>query len=143
MAACGETAAKVCYGVDGGEPQDILIDDVQYVADYLRYLGEDNSGLNAMWTMPVEGFECQEWLLPVPAAGTVLPLAKHINPRINSSVLYTDMADTIENSLLGCGTNGGMVGVATDATNEAYNTEEYKATKAKPEGIIIKLVRAP
>ncbi|KAI0377232.1 hypothetical protein F5Y04DRAFT_264927 [Hypomontagnella monticulosa] len=143
MAACGETAAKVCFGVDGGQSQDILIEDVQYVADYLRYIGEENSGLNAMWSMPIAGFDCQEWQLPVPAAGSVLPLAKHINPRINSTVLYTDMADTIEKTLLGCGTNGGMVGVTADATNPAYNTDEYKATKAKPEGIIIKLVKAP
>lgn len=143
QAACGETAAKVCFGADGGEPQDILLEDVQYVADYLRYIGEENTGLDAFWTMPAEGFDCQEWQLPVPSAGTVLPLAKHINPRINSSVLYTDMADTIENALLGCDTNGGMVGVVTDPTNAAYNTEEYKATKAKPEGVLIKLVKAP
>jgi hypothetical protein len=88
----------------------------------------------------------------VSGSGSVLALAKYINPRINSSVLY--MANTIDGgvngseedkkkSMLGCGANGGMIGVKTDPKNPEYATDEYKARKYKPEGILIKLVRAP
>jgi hypothetical protein len=63
------------------------------------------------------------------------------------------MADTIDggvdasddvkkNALIGCGTGGGMLGVKTNPANPAYNTDEYKATKAKPDGIILKVVKA-
>jgi hypothetical protein len=48
-----------------------------------------------------------------------------------------------ESALIDCGTGGGMLGVTADAQNPAYNTEEYKASRAKPEGIIIKIVKAP
>jgi hypothetical protein len=88
-----------------------------------------------------EGVDYQEWTLPVPDSGTVLALAKHISPRINSSVLYMDLANTIDggvstseedkkNSMLGYGTNGGMIGVKTDPKNPEYATDEYKARKA-------------
>lgn len=151
-ATCGETADKVCFGTNGGTPQDIDLDDLQYVADYLRYIGEENSGLNSMWTMPT-AVSCDEWSLPVDNAGTVLALAKHISPRVRSSVLYVDIANAIDGgpgateaqrkaALFGCATNGGMVGVKADPANPAYNTAEYKATKAKPEGILLKIVKA-
>ncbi|ORY10359.1 hypothetical protein BCR34DRAFT_655133 [Clohesyomyces aquaticus] len=123
--SCGETANLVCYGTAG----------------------------NPLWTMPPE-FDCGEWSLPIPDAGTVLVLAKHIKPRTNSSVTYTDIARTINGgadptsaekaaSLLGaCGSGGGMQGVTVNAKDPAYNTPGYIASKAKPQDIIIKLVRA-
>lgn len=149
----GETAAKVCFGRDGGQSQDIAVEDLEYVAAYLRYTGASAEGSAALWTMP-SGFDCEEWLVEVPGAGSVLVLAKHINPRITSAVLLTDIADTIdggvdasdedrEKAIIDCGTGGGMLGVAADAQNPAYNTEEYKASGARPEGIIVKIVRAP
>lgn len=176
VAACGETAARVCFGVDGGTSQDIEIEDIEYAASALRSIGQSNDGSDALWSSMLppysrshnhctnpemtyscavpSGVDCEEWQLPVSFGGTVMSLAKHINPRINSSVLYTDIADAIDGgedateeqkqaSLLGCGKNGGMFGVVTDATNPAYNTQEYKDSKAQPSGILIKLVRAP
>ncbi|OTA97429.1 hypothetical protein M434DRAFT_7907 [Hypoxylon sp. CO27-5] len=152
--SCGETAALVCYGVDGqGTSQDLDLDDISYVAGYLRYLA-DTAGGSPLWTMPPE-FDCSEWSLPVFGAGTVLALAKHINPRTNSSVTYYDIARTIDGgadatpdqvagSLLGkCGTNGGEVAVNVDTTDPAYSTPEYIASGAKPRDIIVKLVRDP
>ncbi|OAA74257.1 hypothetical protein LEL_07838 [Akanthomyces lecanii RCEF 1005] len=152
-APCGETAGKVCYGVDGGTSQNLDPDDIAYVATYLRFLGTNNTGSDKFWTMP-PSVDCQEWTLPVTNAGTVLALAKHINPRINSSILYTDLANTIDGgenasatdkakSLTGCDKNGGQLGVIVDANALEYKTPEYIASKAKHEGIIIKLVRDP
>jgi hypothetical protein len=155
---CGEGPQRVCFGRDGGVSQNILEDDVKYVANYLRLIARQNEGdgLAAMWTMESvsPGVDCQEWTLPISGSGTVLALAKHINPRINSSVLYEDLANTIDggvnasekdkaSSMLGCGTSGGMIGVKADPKNPEYATADYKARKYKPEGILIKLVRAP
>lgn len=94
------------------------------------------------------GFDCEEWTLPVDSAGTVLAVAKHITPRINSSVLYTDIAATIDGggehasekdrreSLLGaCGRHGGMVAVKVNASDPYYSSAEYKNNMAKPQGI--------
>lgn len=54
----GETAAKVCFGRDGGQAQDILVEDLEYVATCLRITGQsDDKGSAALWTMP-SGFDC-------------------------------------------------------------------------------------
>ena len=63
-ASCGETTSRVCFGVNGGDSQNVNVDDVQYVADYLRYIGSQNSGLDAMWKMPA-AIGCDEWQLPI------------------------------------------------------------------------------
>jgi hypothetical protein len=118
-AQCGEGVQKLCYGANGGTSQDLNFDDLQYVADYLRYIGETQPG--ALFTMP-GGFTCQEWGIDVPGAGTVLPLAKQTGPRVTPSVLYVDIADTIDGganatpaqrsaSLLGCAAQGGQIGI--------------------------------
>lgn len=153
QAGCGETATRVCYGIDGGTAQNISLDDVQYAADFLRYTGENAQGEDKFWTMP-KALDCDEWTLPLGDGQTVLALAKHIHPRKATSVLYTDMANTIDGgvgapdatkqkALFGCGTNGGSLGVVYDPNDAAYNTPEYKAKGATPDGIIIKLVRDP
>jgi hypothetical protein len=150
--SCGETADRVCFGTNGGTAQDIAVDDIQYAANYLRFLADNNA--NPLWTMPPE-VDCSEWSLPVADAGTVLVLAKHIRPRTNSSVTYYDLARTIDGganatpaqlaaSLLGsCGAEGGMMGVTINATDPAYYTAAYLASGAKPQDLIVKLVRAP
>lgn len=151
-ATCGEGPKRVCYGIDGGQSQNIDPEDVQYVADYLRYLGDENEGDAKFWNMP-KAVDCAEWTLPIENGGTVLALAKHINPRINSSILYEDLAAAIDggldssdggkNELLGCGKNGGMMGVKANTKNPLYSTDSYKKSGAKPDGILIKLVKAP
>ena len=150
--ACGETNGRVCYGVGGGEAQNIDEADIAYAASYLRYLADNNN--NPLWTMPPE-FDCSEWGLPIADAGTVLVLSKHIKPRTNSSVTYYDLARTIDGgaeatsaqlaeSLLGaCGSGGGMMGVTIDDKNPAYNTTAYKASGARPQELVVKIVKAP
>ncbi|KAK0751249.1 hypothetical protein B0T18DRAFT_320394, partial [Schizothecium vesticola] len=86
----------------------------------------------------------------VTGAGSVYVLAKHINPRTLSSVLLTEIADTIDGgvgsntagSFLGCGSGGGIMGVVANASSPAYNTDTYKAPRAKLQDIIIKIVSA-
>lgn len=93
-----------------------------------------------------EAVDCAEWGLTVPNAGSVLTLAKHINPRVTSSVLYEDLATAIDggkDALGSCGAHGGQVGVVANMSNPLYGTKGYNDGGAKPEGIIIKLVKAP
>lgn len=140
---CGETAPLLCYGVNGGTSQNLDPEDIEYAASYLRYLADNND--NPVWNMPSE-FDCSEWTLPLFGAGTVLALAKHINPRTNSGVSYHDLANTIDGEkglLAGCGANGGQLGVIVNAKDPAYLTPEYIASGQKPADIIIKLVRDP
>ncbi|KAK4236545.1 hypothetical protein C8A03DRAFT_16817 [Achaetomium macrosporum] len=150
---CAETLVLICYGTSGGEAQNISINDIAYAAAYLRSVAEENS--DPLWTMPPEA-GCSEWTIPIPESRTLLALAKHVNPRTNSSVTYYDLARTLDGggadgsaldvaaSLLGaCGANGGQMGVTVDADDPAYKTTDYVGSGAKHQDIIIKLVRNP
>ncbi|EJP67631.1 hypothetical protein CRV24_005608 [Beauveria bassiana] len=157
-AVCSESPKLICYGendntvAEAGGSQGLDPEHVQYVAAYLRWLSEANEGAAKFWTM-ARADDCTEWTLPVPNGGTVLALAKHTSPWLTSSVLYEDMATAIDGgkdagaggdkTLLRCGKQGGQVGVAANLKNLMYNTEEYKKSGAKPEGVLLKLVKAP
>ncbi|KAG8161994.1 hypothetical protein KVR01_007759 [Diaporthe batatas] len=153
--SCGEKADLVCFGVNGGTAQNVNVDDVAYAASYLRYIAEENAGTaGAFFTMPPSN-DCDEWQLPLAFGDSVMSLAKHINPRVNSSVLYEDIANAIDGgvdptaeslaaSLLGaCGANGGMVGVKANLSNPAYSSASYVVGKGKPEAILVKIVHTP
>ncbi|KAM3470242.1 hypothetical protein MY8738_009822 [Beauveria namnaoensis] len=149
-AVCSEGPKLICYGendntvAEAGGSQGLNPEHVRYVAAYLRWLGEANEGAAKFWTM-ARADDCAEWTLPVPNGGTVLALAKHTSPWLTSSVLYEDMATAIDGDkgLLRCGKQGGQVGVVANLKNPMYNTEEYKKSGAKPEGMLLKLVKAP
>ena len=153
---CGETSKQVCFGKDGGQSQDIDPDDIAYLAGYLREKGTPKAEGDApiAWTMPpTKSYDCQEWT--VFQAGTAMALIKHITPKLNSSILQTDIANTIDGgdgatgdalkkSLLGaCGKGGGMVGVTVTKDAPYYASKEFKNANNSPDGIIVKLVRAP
>lgn len=141
-AECDEGPQRVCYA---NASQDLRPEDVKYVADYLRYLGD--AGAAKFLTMP-QAADCAEWTLPVPShGGTVLALAKHIDPNITSSVLYEDLAATVagggQGDLLGCGRDGGQMEAKANLENPLYGSDGYRKSGAKPEGILVKLVHAP
>ncbi|KAM3451365.1 hypothetical protein MY5147_009045 [Beauveria neobassiana] len=149
-AVCSESPKLICYGendnavADAGGSQGLDPKHVRYVAAYLRWLGEANEGAAKFWTM-AQADDCAEWTLPVPNGGTVLALAKHTSLWLTSSVLYEDMATAIDGDkgLLRCDKQGGQVGVVANLKNPLYSTEEYKKSGAKPEGVLLKLVKAP
>ncbi|KAK3302832.1 uncharacterized protein B0T15DRAFT_538348 [Chaetomium strumarium] len=151
--SCTETQFLVCYGPNGGQAQNLSTDDIAYAAAYLRWhaahLGDP------LWAMPPET-SCSEWTIPIPNPNTLLVLAKHVSPEVDSSVTYYDLARTIDGggpdgtaleraaSLLGsCGANGGQMGVTVNANDPAYHMPDYVSSGAKQEGIIVKLVRNP
>lgn len=94
--------------------------------------------------------DCAEWSLY--SHGTVLVTAKHINSSLDSSVLFSDIANTIDGgagataaeqaaAIIGCGTTGGALGVQYNPANVQYNS----SLSAYPvgytlNGILIKVV---
>jgi hypothetical protein len=79
-------------------------------------------------------------------------LIKQTSGRYNSSVLLEDVANTLDgglnatatslkNSILGCGTNGGMIRIQWNSSNPIYKSDKYLVTKAKPDNLIMKLVK--
>jgi len=157
LADCGETNKLICFGKDGGQSQDIDPEDIQYLAGYLREKGTPKAegDPDIAWTMPpTKSYDCQEWT--VYQAGTAMALIKHITPKLNSSILQTDIANTIDGggdsasadalkkSLLGaCGKGGGMVGVAVTKSAPYYDSKAFKNAGNSNDGIIVKLVRVP
>lgn len=103
-----------------------------------------------MLTMNInETNECGEWSLYV--HGSVRVTAKHISMAVNSSVLYEDVATTIDGgpdatpeqadeALIGCDTEGGSLGVLVNSTHPTYNSTAYKTLSAVTSGIVIKVV---
>jgi hypothetical protein len=68
--------------------------------------------------------------------------------------MYEDIATTIDGgegataaqrkaALIGCAQNGGQMGVVVDTKNAAYSSTVFKNSKAKADGIVIKLVKLP
>ncbi|KAL8365069.1 hypothetical protein RB595_004063 [Gaeumannomyces hyphopodioides] len=152
--SCVEGKERVCYGVSGGQPQGLDVEELEYIGAYLRFVGQSNKGLNAFFAMPASTEGCQEWALWMPEGITVLVLAKHVSPFVESSVLYEDIASTTDGgeyatekqrsaALLGCAANGGQMGVAVNMANEAYSSQEFKDSKAGSDGIAIKLIKMP
>ncbi|KAK0616642.1 hypothetical protein B0T14DRAFT_413068, partial [Immersiella caudata] len=121
-----EGTQRVCYGYIGGLPQNIDLDELEYIVAGFRGETADRPKFLTMPANPnLQG--CDEWTMGEPV-GSVLVLAKHTLKRANSSVLLDDTADTIDGglnatpeqrakSIMGCGINGGQWLVQVNASN--------------------------
>ncbi|KAK3304990.1 uncharacterized protein B0T15DRAFT_398125, partial [Chaetomium strumarium] len=119
-----------------------------YIASYLRSYGAQTRTGQLFNMATVHAPDCGEW--SVYAHGTALALAKYIDNTVNSSVLFADIANTIDGgasatadqqatSLIGCGTRRGSFGVQVNASAPAYKASTYPAGYT-PDGILIKIV---
>ena len=144
-----ETAAQLCYTLPETPPQDVLVADVTFAAEYLRAYGAELKTGCLFTMLTTDGDDCPEWSLY--SHGSVLITANYLNSALNSSVLYADIAPTIDGrsaataaqqaaALIGCGTDGGSEGVLVNTTNPAYNTATYLAAGYTPQGILVKVV---
>lgn len=132
----------------GGDPQNITVADIQGVAAYLRSYGQETSPGRLFTMTTANAADCAEWTLAT--NGTALALAKHLNSTIDSSVLFEDIANTIDggenatltnnSGIVSCLKDGGSLGVIVNQTADAYNTLDYLASGAYMEGILIKIV---
>lgn len=145
-AVCEDNEAPelFCYTDGDSVPQDVDVADVKYVAAYLRSYGQQTRAGRQFVMKGADTPNCEEWGLYT--RGSVLALAKHIVPGVDSSVLFTDIANTIDGgpdkikALVDCAEAGGSFGVAFNASNPQYNTATYRANKYTPNGILVKIV---
>jgi hypothetical protein len=148
--ACYDNEPKdlFCYNPPNGVPQDVEVEDVAFVAEYLRAYGAETR-LGRLFNMAAaDAPDCGEWSLY--SHRTAMAVAKHVNNTVNSSVLFADIARTIDGgrnatpaqksaALIGCLTSGGSLGVQVNASAPAYSAASYPKGYVK-EGIVIKIV---
>jgi hypothetical protein len=145
-----EKSDLLCYNPPDGTPQDVAVADVTFIASYLRAYGAGTKAGRLYNMAATDAPDCAEWIIY--ARGSAVAIAKHIDSNTNSSVLFSDLATTIDGgvkatpeqqarALIGCGTSGGSVGVQVNASNPAYTAATYPAGY-KPSGILVKIVAA-
>lgn len=141
-----ETTDLLCYAAPDNTPQDVAVADVTYIASYLRAYGAQTKAGRLFTMAAADAPDCGEWIIY--AHGTAQAIAKHIDSTVDSSVLFADIANTIDggsgtnktaNALISCGTDGGSLGVAYNASNPAYLASTYP-TGYTPAGILVKIV---
>lgn len=143
-----ETPERLCYTAPVNVPQDVLVEDVQLIASYLRAYGAQTRAGRLFSMAAADTPDCGEWLLY--SVGTAAAYAKHIDNTVDSSVMFADIATTIDGgananstqqaaSLLGCGSDGGSLGVVVNAAHPTYSGSTYPKGYVTS-GIIIKIV---
>ncbi|KAH7311225.1 hypothetical protein B0I35DRAFT_437727 [Stachybotrys elegans] len=137
-----------CYNPPNGDPQGVEVEDVAFVAEYLRAYG-GGTRLGRLFNMAAaDAPDCGEWTLY--SHGTAMAVAKHIDNTVNSSVLFADIARTIDGganatpaqkagAIIGCLESGGSLGVQVNASAPAYTASSYPKGYVTG-GIIIKIV---
>ncbi len=145
-----ETESLLCYTGAKGMSQDVTVADVTFIAKYLRAYGRQTKP-GRFFTMNAKDTQgCGEWT--VYSRRSTLVTIKHIDDRIDSSVLFEDIATTIDggekataeeqlNFLLGCGTDGGAFTVQANLTNPAYADAAYVGAGYKTGGLLVKVVK--
>lgn len=145
----GETAALTCYEDPNGTPQNVAVADVTFVAGYLRSYGRQTKAGRLFTMTAADAADCAEWTLY--SHGSAMATAKHIDSSLNSSVLFEDIATTIDGgvganatqkagAIIGCLASGGTLGVQVNATNAAYTASAYTGAGYVTGGIMIKIV---
>ncbi|KAI6083746.1 hypothetical protein F4821DRAFT_262617 [Hypoxylon rubiginosum] len=142
-----ETPELHCYSEPDDVPQDVTVDDVKFIAAYLRSYGRQTRAGRLFTMKAADAPDCGEWSLY--ARGTAAAYAKHLNNTVDSSVLFEDIATTIDGgettaahqaSIVDCLTEGGSLGVLVNSTNAAYSAATYTSAGYTPQGILIKIV---
>ncbi|KAI1197902.1 hypothetical protein F5X97DRAFT_324117 [Nemania serpens] len=119
-------AAAFMASSPDGVPQDVTVADIQYVTSYLRSYGAQTKAGRQFTQTAADAPNCDERTLY--AHGTVLALAKHLDSAVNSSVLFSDIANTIDGgsgataaqqaeAIIGCASSGDPLGVVYNASN--------------------------
>ncbi|KAK2006819.1 hypothetical protein LZ32DRAFT_594826 [Colletotrichum eremochloae] len=141
-----QTELLYCYNGEFDTPQEVDPADVTYIASYLRAYGRETRNGRLLNMNMEDAADCGEWSLY--ARGTALAVAKKVNMTYDSSVLFEDVANTIDggtgairrNGIYRCGADGGSLGVVVNTTHPSYSLPSYVATGAKPAGIVVKIV---
>lgn len=144
----GETTKLFCYTSGNGVSQGVNTTDIAYIANYLRSVGR-RSKAGELWTMKAADSQfCGEWVAYT-RGGTQVAI-KHIDDTIDSSVLYADIANTIDGgekataaqkaaAIISCGPDGGTMGVQVNATHPMYTSTTYTKAGLSPNGLLVKV----
>ncbi|PGH19015.1 hypothetical protein AJ79_00049 [Helicocarpus griseus UAMH5409] len=89
-----ETPDLYCYTGANDIPQDVNVDDVTYIAQYLRAYGREVKTGRLFTMAAADAPDCGEWLLY--ARESAAAYAKKIDMNYDSSVLFEDIANTID-----------------------------------------------
>ncbi|PHH83255.1 hypothetical protein CDD82_2675 [Ophiocordyceps australis] len=148
MGCHGESPNLYCYDGKDDTPQNVDPEDVAYVAKQLREYGRETNEGRFLTMTAKDAPDCAEWTIFT--YHTVLVLAKHVFTGIDSSVLFEDIAKTIDGGsqvsddmhkgILGCSGSGGARSVLVNQGNPSYHSEEYRKAGYSPDGILIKVV---
>ncbi|KAH7131454.1 hypothetical protein B0J13DRAFT_562642 [Dactylonectria estremocensis] len=142
-----EEPTLYCYNGPDDNPQDLTVSDVTYIANALRAYGREIEGGRYFTMTAKDAPNCAEWTLFT--QGSAVALAKHVGSRKDSSVLFEDIANTIDGgqhrhevgpALIQCLADGGSASVIFNGSDVAYKTGEYLEKGYTPEGILIKIV---
>ncbi|KAK2743041.1 hypothetical protein FQN57_004997 [Myotisia sp. PD_48] len=140
-----ESPALHCYSGGNDIPQNVNVSDVSFIASYLRTYGRQTRIGRLLTMKAADAPNCGEWLLY--STNTAAAYAKKINMTYDSSVLFEDVANTIDggagvvkqDGIFRCQTDGGSYGVQANVTAAAYHTPEYVTAGYRTDGIIIKI----
>src|SRR3569833_641097 len=124
----GESTDRFCYTEANGTPQNVNVSDVIFIAKYLRSYGRQSKPGRFFTMRSNDTKDCGEWTAY--SHGSALVAVKHITDTIDSSVLYEDLATTLDGgekatpeelkkALLGCCTDGGAVCFHFNSTGRA------------------------
>ncbi|KFA45430.1 hypothetical protein S40293_11526 [Stachybotrys chartarum IBT 40293] len=142
---------RICYNETGATPQNITLQEINYVAGYLRFYGRQ-PGNPQFYTMRYpEADNCAEW--QVTMRGSTWVMAKLVGDN-QASITFDDLATTIDGgpgataaqraaALVGCNTAGGQMGVQLNTTDPRYQQPQFLDGTFSNTGIVIKLVRNP
>ncbi|AEO59752.1 hypothetical protein MYCTH_54036, partial [Thermothelomyces thermophilus ATCC 42464] len=120
----------------------------KFIASYLCSYGAQTRAGRLFNMAAADAPDCGEWLLY--SHDTAQAFAKHIDNTVNSSVLFADIATTIDGgpnasaaqqaaALISCGTDGGSLGVAVNASHPTYKGSTCPAGYTTS-GILVKTV---
>ncbi|KAH8649609.1 hypothetical protein BGZ60DRAFT_520605 [Tricladium varicosporioides] len=144
---------RICYDVPGATPQNVSIATVKAIANYVRSFGV-GPNRQEFYTMEVKKADnCAEWKVVTPDNSSTWLLVKLTGDN-DTAVTFNDLASTIDGgenasaaqtaaALLGCGTAGGQMPVAVNASDPAYKSATFVNGKYTNVGILAKIVRIP
>ncbi|KAF6813878.1 hypothetical protein CPLU01_14540 [Colletotrichum plurivorum] len=144
-----EPERRICYNEEGGTPQNLNIQEVNFTANYLRQYEKEQlrQGGSPFWRMTLpDADNCGEW--QVTSKGRTWVMAKLVGDE-PAAVLFSDIANTIDGlnledpaeSLANCTTHGGQMATIVDEESIYYQSQLFEGFTNK--GIVIKLVRSP
>lgn len=141
--------SRRCFGSPNGGPENLKVEDIAAAAAYIRSYGRSTTPARFLTMNPLGNNNCmQDTLYKI---GTVRVVAKHTSSTNTTSVLFEDFANAIDGgesptteslakSVISCDWKGGQISVSASATRPEYHTQEFLASGASTEGMVVMII---